>query len=116
MDFLGVNFSFCLQHDASCRVIARLKKKETRLDNCFQRLKGSYLQLPKLPQRMPLLVMVNEVCVYIMPVHFLIRISWLFFQLSCNKIAMFKIAADGGEQGPDASWNFGWSYYRTDRL
>ncbi|KAJ4870628.1 Pre-mRNA-processing factor 19-like protein 1 [Raphanus sativus] len=32
------------QHDAACRVIARLKKEETRHDNCLQRLIGSYLQ------------------------------------------------------------------------
>ena len=120
--FLGYTFPSVCSMMLLVVWLLGLKKKETRHDNCFQRLRGNYLQPPQLPQRMLLLVMVNEVCLHTMPVHFLIRITWIFSQVSCNKLLCFVVANSCRWWWPrsrckeNASWNFGWSYYRTDRL
>lgn len=45
--FFGVQFSFYLQHDAACRVIARLKKER---DEARQLLAEAERQLPAAPE------------------------------------------------------------------
>lgn len=47
MDFFGVRFPFWLQHDAACRVIARLKKER---DEARQLLADVERHIPAAPE------------------------------------------------------------------
>lgn len=83
-----MHFSFCLQHDAACRVIARLKKER---DESRQLLTEAERQLPE----------VSEVATANaglsngkrgMLAHLLLKVSWLCRHFSCNKLLCFIVA------------------------
>lgn len=82
---MGVHFSFCLQHDAACRVIARLKKER---DEARQLLTEAERQLPAAPEVASANAAVSN-GKRGMLVHFLLKISWLCSHFSCNKLLCF---------------------------
>lgn len=86
--FLGVHFSFCLQHDAACRVIARLKKER---DESRQLLAEAERQLPAAPE-----VATSNAALSNgkrgMLARLLLKVSLLCGKFSYNKLRCFIVA------------------------
>ena len=84
----GIRFSFSLQHDAACRVIARLKKER---DEARQLLSEAERQLPAAPEAATANATLSN-GKRGMHVHSLTKMSWICSQLSCNKLLCFTVA------------------------